>query len=346
MGLLLQANESADGRPGARARWLSHLPPDGLGVKLVDVSVVIVSWNTRDLLRDCLRSIFQEARSTAFEVIVVDNASQDSTARMVATEFPRVKLIVNADNLGFAAANNQGIRESAGRYVLLLNPDTVVLDCAIDRCVSYADNHPDVGVVGCQVLLDDKTIQKTGFAFPSAWNLALTVSGLSRAFPNSRVFGAPELQWWGRDDERDLDVVSGMFMLIPRKAFDEVGLLDEDYFIYTEEADLCFRLARAGWRRVFVPSAKIRHVCGGSGSTAQASARMYVQIQKSNMVFFKKNRNRASWVAAKAIYVVSNFVRGLSWYGLSLVERSPGRRIRAAAAFAALRYHVLGTEPQ
>jgi GT2 family glycosyltransferase len=312
----------------------------------VDVSVVIVSWNTRDLLRDCLRSIFLETRSTSFEVIVVDNASRDSTPEMVLTEYPSVKLIENHDNRGFAAANNQGIREAFGRYVLLLNPDTVVLDRAVDQCVGFADLHPDVGVVGCQVLLDGTNIQKTGFAFPTAWNLALTLSGLSRAFPNSRLFGAPELQWWGRDDERDLDVISGMFMLIPKKALDEVGLLDEDYYIYTEEADLCFRLARAGWRRVFVPSARILHVCGGSGSTAQVSAKMFVQIQKSNMVFFKKNRSVASWLTAKMIYLLSNTVRGLSWYGMSLVERSPRRRGKAAAAFAALRFHVLGTEPQ
>ncbi len=301
----------------------------------MDVSVVIVSWNTRDVLKACLRSIFEETRFLSFEIIVVDNASRDATPDMVRTEFPGVKVIANRDNRGFAAANNQGIGESAGRYILLLNPDTVILDGAIQKCVKYADTHRDVGIVGCQVYLDDRQISQTGFAFPSAWNLFLVLSKLSSAFPHSRLFGARELGWWGRDDERDLDVISGMFMLIRREALDEVGLLDEDYFVYTEEADLCFRFARAGWRRVFTPSARIIHVDGGGKSTSQVNARMFVQLQKSMMVFFKKNRGAGSWIAAKTLYIVSNAVRALSWYGMFLVERDPDLKSNAAAAVAA-----------
>ena len=125
----------------------------------MDVSIVIVSWNTVDILRGCLVSIFAEAISEAFEVIVVDNASRDTSVAMVRTEFPRVTLIANTENRGFAAANNQGMRLASGRYVLLLNPDTVILDAAIDRCVAIADAHPDIGVVGCQVLTDEHTIR-------------------------------------------------------------------------------------------------------------------------------------------------------------------------------------------
>jgi GT2 family glycosyltransferase len=312
----------------------------------VDVSVVIVSWNTRDLLRDCLRSIFQETRSTSFEVIVVDNASRDSTAEMIVTEFPTVKLIENRDNRGFAAANNQGIRESAGRYVLLLNPDTVVLDRAINRCIGFADLHPDVGVVGCQVLLDETNIQKTGFAFPTVWNLSLALSGLSRMFSKAKFMRTADMGWWGRDDERDLDVISGMFMLIRREALNEVGLLDEAYFVFAEETDLCLRLARAGWRRVFTPSCRIIHVCGGNKSTDQVHAKMFVQLQKSTLIFFRKNRGATSAAAVKALYVASNFARAVGWYGQSVLKRDVGRRSKAAAALAALRYHVLGTEPQ
>ena len=219
---------------------------------------------------------------------MVDNASRDGTAEMVRSEFSRVELIANDENRGFAAANNQAIRASVGRYILLLNPDTVIRDGAISRCVEYADAHPDVGIVGCQVYLDDHRIQQTGFAFPSAWNLALTFSGLSRAFPKSKIFGAPELGWWGRDDERDLDVISGMFMLIRKEALDEVGLLDEDYFIYTEETDLCFRFARAGWRRVFTPSARILHVCGGGGEHCPSQRKNVRPIAKKHDDFPKE----------------------------------------------------------
>src|SRR5262249_28352302 len=156
---------------------------------------VIVSWNTCDLLRGGLCSIVHQTRTVSFEVFVVDNASSDRSAEMVRTEFPGVNLIENKENRGFAAANNQGIRMSSGSYVLLLNPDTVILDACIDRCIRYADAHADVGVVGCQVFEDEQRIQRTGFSFPSPWTLFLTLSGLSVAFPRSRIFGKPEIGW-------------------------------------------------------------------------------------------------------------------------------------------------------
>jgi GT2 family glycosyltransferase len=310
----------------------------------MDVSIIIVSWNTCDVLRGCLRSILEETRDVSFEIIVIDNASRDDSAAMVRNEFPVAKIIENSDNRGFAAANNQGIRVASGRYILLLNPDTVILKSAICRCVAYADHHPDVGVVGCQVLEDDRRIQRTGFSFPGPWNLFLTVSGLSRAFPNSRLFGRPELGWWGRNSEQDLDVVSGMFMLVRHEAIEQVGLLDEDYFVYTEEADWCYRFFRAGWRRVFTPCAQIVHLDGGSKSTSQVSVKMFVQIQKSTMIYFRKHLGLGAWLAAKIVYVVSNSARAAIWFLSSIVTRNPSLRRKSAAAAAAVRFHVLGTE--
>ena len=198
----------------------------------MDVSVVIVSWNTRDILRGCLRSVFEQTRRVSFEVFVVDNNSHDGSADMVRAEFPEVKLIENAENRGFAAASNQAIRMASARYMLLLNPDTIVLDDAISRCVGYADLHPDVGVVGCQVLEDEHRISPTGFSFPTPLTVFLELSGLSRAFPRSRLFGRPEYGWWDRTSEQDVDVVAGMFMLVRREAIAQVGLMDESYFVY------------------------------------------------------------------------------------------------------------------
>jgi GT2 family glycosyltransferase len=312
----------------------------------MDVSIVIVSWNTRDLLRDCLKSIAAETKDVSFETIVVDNASKDSTDAMVANEFPEVILIKNEVNRGFAAANNQGIRQGRGRYILLLNPDTIILDRAIYKTIAFADARQDIGIVGCQVYLDDRSVQRTGFAFPSPWNLFLTLSGLSRAFAKSRLLGAPELGWWDRDTEQDVDVISGMFMLIRREALSEVGDLDESYFVYTEEADLCFRFASAGWRRVFTPSARIIHVCGGSASTKQVSVKMFVQMQKSTMIYFEKNNGLMAWFSAKIIYVVSNSLRGIAWLGLSIFRRDEAMRRRASAAFAANAYHLRNVEPR
>lgn len=314
----------------------------------MDVSIIVVSWNTRDLLRNCLVSIAQQTRQVAFETIVVDNASSDGSANMCELEFPRVKVIANRQNRGFAAANNQGIQLAQGRYILVLNPDTVILDGAIDRCVAYADAHPDVGVVGCQVLERDDQIQPTPtcFSFPSPWTLFLTLCGLPRVFPRSKFWAKPELGWWDRNSERDIDVVTGMFMLVRRKAMQQVGMMDESYFMYAEEADWCYRFYKAGWRRVFFPGAKIVHVDGGGKSTSQVNVRMRVQLQKSMMIYYKKNVGTNAWVVAKILYVISNSVRSLSWSVASWITRNSVARSKASAATAALRFHLFGVEPK
>jgi GT2 family glycosyltransferase len=319
--------------------------PGTLSVE-IDVSIVVVSWNTRDVLRGCLRSIFEQTREISFEVFVVDNDSHDGSAEMVRNEFPPVKLIANSKNRGFAAGCNQGMRKASGRYTLLLNPDTIVLDDAISRCVRYADLHADIGVVGCQVLEDETRIQRTGFSFPSPSNMFLGLSGLSRAFPRSRLFGRPQLSWWARDSEQDVDVISGMFMLVRREAIAQVGLMDEAYFVYAEEADWCYRFAKAGWRRVFTPCAQIIHLDGGDKSTSQVSIKMFVQLQKSLMIYHRKNLGIAAWLSAKAIYILSNSVRSIAWLIQSVVNHDSHRRRKSAAARAALLYHLSGIEPK
>jgi hypothetical protein len=276
---------------------------------------------------------------------VVDNNSHDGSAEMVRAEFPAIRLIGNPQNRGFAAACNQGIREACSRYTLLLNPDTIILDDAISRCVRYADLHADVGVVGCQVLEDENRIQPTGFSFPSPSNMFLALSGLSRAFPRSRLFGRPQLSWWKRDSEQDVDVVAGMFMLVRREAIAQVGPMDESYFVYAEEADWCYRFAQAGWRRVFTPCARIIHLDGGDKSTSQVSIKMFVQLQKSLMIYHRKHLGLAASLAVKLIYVVSNSVRMVAWSVLSVINGDPRTRRKSAAAKAALLYHFIGAEP-
>ncbi|HET9737616.1 MAG TPA: glycosyltransferase family 2 protein, partial [Solirubrobacteraceae bacterium] len=176
------------------------------------MSIVIVSWNVRELLRDCLRSIGDETRRR-HEIIVVDNDSRDGSAAMVRAAFPRVKLIANQGNHGFAEANNQGMAVATGRHVLLLNPDTLVLDGAIDTMLDWLERHPDVGCVGCQVLETETDVQQTCFRDPGPFNLLLAETGLHR-LPG---LGRPRYTGWDRQDERDVDVVSGMFMLLPRR---------------------------------------------------------------------------------------------------------------------------------
>jgi GT2 family glycosyltransferase len=309
-----------------------------------DVSVIVVSYNTRALTLQCLHSIYAETRYSSFEVLVIDNASADGSAAAISREYPQVTLIANRQNRGFAAANNQGLQLARGRYVLLLNPDTIVLERAIERTLAFADRHPALAVVGCQVLENPHTVQRTCFAFQTPLNLFLAFSGLSRIFPRCRWLARPHMNWWARDSMREVDVVSGMFMLVRSSAIRQVGPMDEDYFVYGEEADWCYRFRRAGWRCCFAPVAQIMHVDGGNKSTDQRSLAMYVQNQKSVLLFNRKHYGRAAYYAARGIYLLAMLVRAGAW-GLRALRGRPGARHQTRQALAALRYHLLGREP-
>ena len=310
------------------------MPPE-----TIDLSLIIVNWNTRDLLRDCLSSARSGFGELAGELIVIDNASSDGSARMITEEFPDVRLIANNDNRGFAAANNQGLRVSRGRYVLLLNPDTVVLDDVLSRTVEWADGHADAGVVGCQVLESATTVQRTCFRFPSPLNTLMWVSGLSGRFPRSRLAGRAAYGPWVRHECREVDVVSGMFMLVRREALDQVGLMDEGYFVFTDETDWCRRFRDAGWRCVFAPVGRILHVDGGSKSTDQVSVRMYVEMQKGILRFHRKHLGLAGWAMAKALFAGSMAARAVWW---RLFATHPHK---TKLALAATRFHWRGVEP-
>jgi GT2 family glycosyltransferase len=248
----------------------------------MDVSILVVNWNTRELLRQCLQSIYRETRSITFEVIVVDNASSDGSAAMIESEFRQVRLIANLDNRGFAAANNQGIAIAAGRYILLLNSDTVVLEQAIDKSVAFADQFSDTAVTGCRVLNVDRSLQSSCFMFPSLLNFLLHATYLYRLFPRNRFFGREQMSWWDRNDSREVDVVTGCYMLVRRDAIDSVGPMDERFFMYAEETDWCYRFKAEGWKCRFTPDAEIIHV--GGGSAPKLGAR---RAQVTNQSFVK-----------------------------------------------------------
>ncbi|MBV5329105.1 MAG: glycosyltransferase family 2 protein [Chlorobium sp.] len=311
-----------------------------------DVSIIIVNWNTIEILRGCLFSVYLQTHDVRYEVFVIDNASADSSAEMVKIEFPQVKLIENSENRGFAAANNQGMRIANGRYVLLLNPDTIILDGAIQKSVELADKRPDIGVLGCQVWLNEHEIQKTCFAFPTIWGALLQETGLLRMLPHSRIFGSAYYGWWDRKSEMDVDVVSGMFMLVRQEAIQEVGLMDEDYFVYAEETDWCFRFHKAGWRCVFSPIAKIIHLDGGSKSTALIKNKMFVQMQKSMLIFHLKQHGWWAWIARKGLYIFSMFFRYIIYSMMSLLSQHHNIQKKIDQSRAAINFHLLGIEPK
>jgi hypothetical protein len=265
-------------------------------MKEPDVSAVIVSWNTEALLRNCLKSLYDRGGNVRLEVIVVDNASSDGSVRMVRSEFPQAVLVENRTNRGFATANNQGINLASGRYVLLLNSDTEVLDGAVAKAVRFADGRPDAAVVGCRVLNPDGSLQPTCFMFPSVLNLFLWSSYLYKICPRSRFFGRERMSWWDRNNERQVEVVTGCFMLIRRHALDNVGVMDERFFIYAEETDLCHRFRAAGWKNTFFPGAEIVH--HGGASSGQVRHEMILQKASSTLLFMKKHKSRGAYLAA------------------------------------------------
>lgn len=310
----------------------------------IAVSIVIVNWNTRDVLRNCLASIVAETRAT-HEIIVIDNASADGSAEMVRAEFPQAVLIANTDNKGFAGANNQGLAIARGQHVLLLNPDTIVLDQAVDKTLAWLAGHPDVGCVGCQVLEGPGVIQRTCFADPTPLNQIIVELGLMRLSGLVPFFGRPWYKSWDRTTEREVDVVSGMFMLVPRAVVQKIGFLDDAFFIYGEEADWCRRIRKAGWRCVFAPVAQIIHLDGGSKSTAQIRSRMYIQMHKSHLIYARKHDGYLGYLMAKGLLLSSSIARVGLFGLLSLVSSNENGRARVRLSRAALRYHVTGEEP-
>ncbi len=307
-----------------------------------DVSVVIVNWNTVDILRDCLNSIYKETRGITFETLVIDNASSDSSVHMVRNEFPNTILIANKDNRGFAAANNQGLRQAQGRYLLLLNSDTLILDGAIQKTVRYADAAEGVGVLGCQVWENETTIQYTCFRFPTPWNLFCVITGLAKLAPKSRLFGGDRMREWDRRDEREVEVVSGMFMLVRRAAFEQVGYLDESFFIYCEEADWCYRMKKAGWRNVFWPGARIVHRDGGGKSTEKVNIKMEVQLVRSTLFYIRKHYGPVSEALVRFTILVTALVK-LCFYSLAHVI-SPNRFQGRSAKFSSIATYAISSK--
>ncbi len=296
----------------------------------MDVSVIIVNWNTKRLLQDCLESLYVQGGNVDTEVIVVDNASTDGSVEMVRDDFESVKLIENMENRGFAAANNQGMAAAKGRYVLLLNSDTVVLDNAVARTVNFADAHPRAAVTGCRVLNADGTLQPTCFMFPSTLNMLLSSTYLYKLFPGSRFFGRERMTWWDRNDVRQVDVVTGCFMLVRREAIDQVGMMDERFFMYAEETDWCYRFKESSWDVIFTPVARIIHL--GGQSTAKRPVAMIVQLRLSILGFIRKHRGRFARLIAGLLTAMFFIVRLPVWLVGTL---RPAQRAEAATKLQA-----------
>jgi GT2 family glycosyltransferase len=287
----------------------------------VDLSIIIVNWNTRDLLAQCLESVFTNPPEQEFEVWVVDNASSDGSAERVHAHFPNVHLIENSKNVGFARANNQAIRQSKGRYILLLNPDTSVLPGSLGAMVRFMDEHMDVGLLGGNVLNPDRTPQICYGNTPTLLTELLTLIGMDRYLPlpdslRSSLRRSSELA------ESFLEVgwVLGACMLIRQTALNQVGLLDEGYFMFSEEIDWSRRALGHGWKVVYLPGGGIVH--HGGKSTEQVSHRMLAFLYASKARYLLKFEGRASALCFRVAVVFVVITKG---FFSSLRNRVQGR---------------------
>ena len=282
----------------------------------MDLSIVIVNWNTRDMLRDCLASVAAGLGRLRAEVWVVDNGSTDGSQAMIEAEFPRVRLIANRDNRGFAAANNQALSRATGRHMLLLNSDTIVHGTVLPDAVEWLDEHPMVGILGPRILNTDGTVQGSAQAFPSLGRLIRQTLGLHKAeAPNG-----------GRTARHQAEVISGCAMFVRGAAMAQVGLLDESFFFYGEETDWCRRFARKGWGVTWAPVGDITHF--GGGSVRRLNHRRDVMLTEGTVRLHRKHGGLPGAVACYALLAVFNVSRAVGWTGMALLFR-PGAASRA-----------------
>jgi GT2 family glycosyltransferase len=241
------------------------------------VSIMLVNWNTRELTLECLRSVYAQTLDTSFEVIVVDNGSADGSAEAIAREFPQITLMAEAENHGFAKATNISVERARGRYVLLLNTDTVVLDRAIDRLVAFADANPAARMWGGRTVFEDGSLNPDScWGRITPWSVFCMATGLAKLFKRSEVFNPECYGRWPRDRQRQVDIVQGSFLLIERVFWNELGGFDLAFFMFGEEADLAARARNHGARPLMTPDATIIHY--GGRSTKQFAKRIIYVI--------------------------------------------------------------------
>lgn len=257
---------------------------------MVKLSIIIVNYNARAFLRDCLRSLYRRTYDFTIEVIVVDNASHDGSVAMVIEAYPQVRLIETGRNLGFARGNNVGIRVCRGEFVLLLNSDTSVLGEALATLVRFLDTRPEVAVASARVVYPDLTDQGVARAFPTPWNALFgRQSLLTRLFPNNRISRKYLVSRQGHADEPfEVDWVSGACLMARKSVLDDVGRLDERFFMYWEDADLCFRIKQENWKVYCVPAAVVVHYEGKS-SVGPGSSRLIVEFNRSVYRYYRKH---------------------------------------------------------
>ncbi|MCL4511563.1 MAG: glycosyltransferase [Bacteroidetes bacterium] len=260
------------------------------------VSVIIVSYNVRGFLENLLASLRRALEGITSEIIIVDNSSDDDTIDFVRRDFPEVNLIENRTNVGFGKANNQAVKAATGEYLLLINPDSIVEESTVKEMLAFYSQYPDAGAAGCKILNADGTLQKAcRRSFPTPWVALTKILGLSALFPKSKLFGRYNLTYLNPEEVHEVDAISGSFMFIPRKNFQEAGGFDEDYFMYGEDIDLCFRIKQAGYKVYYNPKTSVIHFKGES--TRRSNINRTFEFYRAMSIFVGKRYGANSFLS-------------------------------------------------
>jgi len=276
---------------------------------LTKLSIIIVNWNTRELLEQCIQSVITTIKDISYEVIVIDNGSTDDSQAMVSQRFPFVKLIRNSTNLGFTKANNQAIKISNGQYILLLNSDALLLPKTVYYLISLAESRPSIAIIGTQWLNPNGSFQASYNDFPNLGTEFLLLTGLTRFFYSRYYPSRPPQEI---DQAIACDWVGGACLLVRMSAIKQVGLLDENFFMYAEEMDWCLRMQCAGWEVFYHPQAKIIHYAGQSAKRSSYNQQMH--LYKSKIYYLRKNHGNLQALIFRFLVHIMSFVKSIFWY--------------------------------
>lgn len=303
----------------------------------VKLSIVIICWNDLRVIGDCLRSIFEGTHSVSFEVIVSDNGSTDGSIEFIRRQYPAARVVENRANLGFAKGNNAGIKESRGEYVLILNPDTIIHDGALDKLVAFADRNPRAGAFGCRVLNVDGSYQVSARLFPTVWRYWVNALYLKKLQRLSRFFAYEEYEGWKGDSERDVDWQSGCCVMLPRGLLAKLGGFDEQFFYHFEEVDLCRRVWNAGASIRFTPAAVITHL--GGQSVSRFPIRFEIEKHRSRYRYFYKHFGPKAANQCRHLSIARIRVRQIGYGLLAIFRPTPQIRERLKMYDAVVRWN-------
>jgi len=281
----------------------------------MELSIIIISYNTKDMTIECIRSVIEQTKEVDYQLIVLDNNSSDGSAQAIKSNFPDVQLIESKENLGFAKGNNVAALEASGEHLLLLNPDTLILDHAIDRLYAFARLSQGEGIFGGRTYLGDGTLDPTScWKKPSLWSLFCFAVGLTAAFKRNRFFDPESYGSWQRDSVREVDIVTGCFLLLKKETWDRLNGFSPDFFMYAEEADLCLRAKEAGVQPVIFPDAKIIHY-GGASEKVVADKMVRMLTSKVKLIRKHWNTRLAVWLGT-VFYLTGAYIRAWNPVGV------------------------------